>query len=43
MEQTIEPSVEYYKGMEAGLDVLILTQRVHKASTEDVQSQITNL
>lgn len=43
IEQTMEHSAEYYKEMEAGLDVLTLTQRVYKASTEDLQSWIKNL
>ena len=43
MEQTMEHSAEYYKAMEAGLDILTLTQRVYQPSTEDLQSWIKDL
>ena len=36
-------STEYYKQMEAELDVLTITQRVYKASSEDLQSWIKSL
>lgn len=34
---------EYYKQMEIELDILTLTQRVYKDSTEDLQGWIKNL
>jgi hypothetical protein len=43
MEHMMEHSAEYYKQMEAELDVLTLTQRVYKASSEDLQSWVKNL
>ncbi len=43
MEQTTGRSAEYYKEMEAELDILTLTQRVYKENTEDLQSWIKYL
>lgn len=43
MEQTTGRSAEYYKEMEAELDILTLTQRVYKQNTEDLQSWIKYL
>ena len=39
----MERSAEYYKQMEVELNVLKLTQRVYKDSSEDLQSWIKNL
>ena len=42
-EIMMEHSADYYKNMEAGLDILSLTQRVYQPSTEDLQSWIKDL